>query len=42
MYAQKLEFGMKKRTYMPKDEKDRAIDIRDNMSRIVNYPQINI
>jgi len=36
MYATKLSVSMKNRSYNPIDEKNRAIGMRDNLSRIVS------
>ena len=36
MYATKLSVSMKNRSYNPIDEKNRAIDMSDNLSRIVS------
>lgn len=40
MYATKLTVSMKKRSYNLVDEKNRAIDIRENLSRIVSYKNL--
>ena len=41
MHAQKQLFNISKRTYTSQDEKNRQIDIHDNLTRIVRLNLIN-